>query len=194
MRYTPVFGIEADEVYSYRKFPVGLQQAGCLQHDGYAAGSVVGSHDRLLPVGGVGVVVGPRTAVPVRTDQYPLLCLRVKTRDDVRRLQQSSVVSLQVGLLFLDFTAELPELLCDPFSARLVCRGVHCAWSEAALCCRESVCRIGIELRAGRLCRCHGVGRIAVVVCFPLAAVGYGRKGDCQKAAGKEFCFRFHCL
>lgn len=56
----PVFGIETYEIYADVgiQLLVSLQLAGYLQHDGYSAGSIVGCHYRLAPVGAVGVVVG----------------------------------------------------------------------------------------------------------------------------------------
>lgn len=62
-----VLSVRADEVDTdvLAEFLVGRQYSCQFQHDGHAAGTVVGCHHRFVVLGAVGVVVSPRTAVPV---------------------------------------------------------------------------------------------------------------------------------
>lgn len=96
----PVFSIETYEIYAdvWIQLLVSLQLAGYLQHDGYSAGAIVGSHYRLAPVGTVGVVVSPRTAVPMSTEQDAGFSLRVVMGDDIGILQDGTIIALEVSL------------------------------------------------------------------------------------------------
>src|SRR3712207_80345 len=102
LRRTPVLGVETYEVNSQmgrQPLSVGMEQSGHFQHDGHTAGSVVGSHDRLLPIGRIGVVIGPRTTVPMGTEENTGGSRGVVRSHDVMGFQDGAVVSLKVGPL-----------------------------------------------------------------------------------------------
>ena len=153
LRCSPVFGIETYEIYADVRIQllVSLQLAGNLQHDGYSAGSIVGSHYRLAPVGTVGVVVSPRTAVPMSTEQDAGFSLRVVMGDDIGILQDGTIIALEVSLLGLYLTTKLLELAHNPFATLVVRLAVHDARTEIALCGTISQRRIGIKGRTYRI-------------------------------------------
>ena len=153
---SPVLRVEAHEVYAQPERTVVLEQPCQLKHHSDTARSVVGSHDRLAPVGGVGVVVCPRTRVPVCADDYPFLRFRVVAGYDVAAAQGCPVISFEVGALPFHLHSVCLELARYPFSALVVRLAVHCPRTERALFSHETVCRVSVELRT---CECHGVCR-----------------------------------
>ena len=82
LRRAPVFSIEADEVDA-DACTLRLELTGQLEHDGNTRGTIVGRHDGRTVVGGVRIVVGPRTAVPVGTDEDTLAEVGTVAGDDV---------------------------------------------------------------------------------------------------------------
>ena len=144
---SPVLGIEAHEVDSdlWIQFLVGLQLSGYLQHHGYAAGAIVGSHDRLAPVGTVGIIVSPGTTVPMGTQKDTCGRLRIVMGYDIGVLEYSTVVALKIGFLGFHLTAELTELADDPFATTLVRFAVHGTRTELALRVTIGESGVGIE-------------------------------------------------
>ena len=149
LRCSPVFGIETYEIYTYVRIQllVCLQLACNFQHDSYSAGTIVGCHHRLAPIGTVGIVICPRATVPMSTEQNAGFSLRVVMGNDIGILQYRAIITLQVCLLGLYLAAKLLELAYNPFATLIVRLAVHHARSEIALRCTISQCRIGIESR-----------------------------------------------
>src|SRR5574344_699769 len=102
LRHSPVLGIETYEIHSYINTVGMLQKACYLKHYGHTARSVVGSRNWFAPVGAVGIVVGPGTAVPMRTKQTALLVIWTKTGNDIAAFEWSAVISLDHCFLTTD--------------------------------------------------------------------------------------------
>ena len=137
----------------------------------------------------IGVVICPRTAVPVGTDQDACGSLRIVTGDDIRCVEHGAVVAFQVGFLCLHLTAVLLELFDNPLFAFIVCFGVHDAWSELALHCTEEIGGVGIELWSCRLFQCQRVAISAAA--FHVVAGGTAteehQEGEWEKDMGFHF-------
>ena len=176
LRCAPVFGVEAHEVDTYLQRRVALQGASQLEHHSHATRSVVGSHHRTAPVGRIGVVVSPRTTVPMGAEQYACGLFGAEARYDVARAQHRAVPSLQLGVLSLNAHAELAELLHYPLAAAVVSRRVHDARTKLALLCGEHVRRVGAERRTYER---HGVG--------------FGGCLRCVLARCARTCYRHYC-
>ena len=163
----PVFGVEADEIDSEGK-AVGLalrqaQGPSELEEDGDAGGTVVGGEDGLMPVGFVGVVVGPGTAVPVGTKQDTLGELGTVAGDDVGGVERGAVVAAEVGLLRGDGEAEALELGGYPLATEVMGGAVHGAGTEGTLLLTVGVGAVGREGET------HGGGSDRVAACCLLA-------------------------
>ena len=77
-----IFGVEKDDVDTDAGF--GLADlAGYFQQYACPAAAVVGALYGLVVVGGVGILISIRTAVPVGEKQYPLFFVGVERGDDV---------------------------------------------------------------------------------------------------------------
>ena len=149
LRHAPVLGIETYEIYTdtWIQLLVCLQLACNFQHDGYSAGTIVGSHYRLAPIGTVGIVISPRATVPMGTKQDAGFSLRIVMGNDIGILQYRAIIALQVCLLGLYLAAKLLELAHNPFATLIVRLAVHHARTEIALRCTISQRRISIESR-----------------------------------------------
>ena len=136
---SPVFGIKADEVDAWqagsgrllavsrwllavggRLLAVGGEQACEFYHHGDTRCAIVGCEDGFMPVGFVGVVVGPWPAVPVCCNDDALRGFGFVAGNDVGGLEGCAVVSGQCGLLLADAESVLPELADDPLAALFV--------------------------------------------------------------------------
>ena len=146
-RSTIVFGIEEDDVDTYR-WGFFLNLTGNFKQDTYTAGSIVGSIDRFLVVLGIRIVIGIRTAVPMGTKHYSLLAIRIVSTDDVAGLQNGTVPSFEVGILVVHFGSELFQLLGQIFTTILVGLRVRNTRTEVGLSLYISICTIGIEGRS----------------------------------------------
>ena len=143
LRGAPVFGIEGNEIDA--DFQTIRQQAGELEHDADAGGTVIGGEDGLMPVGLVGVVVGPGTAVPVGTDEYAVAELGAVAGDDVGGVERGAVVATEIGTLRGDGEAEALELGGYPLATEVVGGTVHGAGPEGALLFTVGVGAVGHE-------------------------------------------------
>ena len=138
-----------------------------------------------MPIGLVGVVVSPGTAVPVGTEHDALLLLWSVAGYNVVAEQGRAVVALEGGALFGDTHAVVLELGGNPLSTLLVGLAVHGARSEVALLLAEQVGGVGREGGSdgfGDLCG-------GVVAALGTAAGGEGRRDD----GCKEGCLH-RCL
>ena len=151
LRYAPVFGIEADKVYTNLAQWLLLQHTGHFEHDRHSAGSVVGSQDRLFPVGRIRVIVAPRAAVPMGTDQYSFFCIRIYRSDDVTAFQHCAVITFQVGILVGDGGSISRKLFGNIVAAGLVCLAVRSTRTEITLIVCKLISAVGIECRAFRI-------------------------------------------
>ena len=160
----PVFGIEGDEIDSdlqtiWRR----CYQAGELEHDGDTGGAIVGGEDGLVPVGLIGIVIGPGTAVPMGTDEDTAGQLGAVAGDDIGGVERGAVVALQIGLLRGDGEAEALELGGYPLATEIVGGAVHGAGTEGALLFAVGIGAVGHE--GGT----HGRGSNGVAACCLLA-------------------------
>ena len=142
----PVFGIEGDEVNSdlqtiWRR----CYQAGELEHDGDAGGAIVGGEDGLVPVGLVGIVIGPGTAVPMGADEDAAGQLGAVAGDDIGGVERGAVVALQIGLLRGNGEAEALELGGNPLATEIVGGAVHGAGTEGTLLFAVGIGAVGHE-------------------------------------------------
>ena len=105
LRSAQILGIEANHVDAclYR---VLLQQTTYLQHDGHAAGSIVGRKDGRVVVGLVGVVIGPGTRVPMCTQQDAVRVAGIDAGYDVAGRQLGAVPGGHGGRLLLHFCTQ----------------------------------------------------------------------------------------
>ena len=102
LRYSPVFGIEADKVHTNPVQWLLLQHTCHFEHYGHSAGTVVCSQYRLFPVGRVRIIVAPRATVPMCADQHSFLGIRIYGSDDITAFQYGAVITFQVGVLIGD--------------------------------------------------------------------------------------------
>ena len=86
LRSTPVLGIEAYEIDTNIERRICLQQPGDLNHHGYPRGSIVGCKDGFMPVVGIGVVICPRTTVPMSAEHYPAIDICAMTSYNITAL------------------------------------------------------------------------------------------------------------
>ena len=152
MRSAPILGIKAHKVNAQllvkRLFVLAFPDNPCqFEHHGNPTCSIVGSENRLSPVRTVRVVVGPRTAIPMRTKQYSRRRLGVNARHDVTTAQLCTVISRERCSLRGHLTAIFLELTDNPFATKVMPPTVHVAWPEVALCLCKGVSTIGIERR-----------------------------------------------
>ena len=98
-----------------------------------------------MPIGLVGVVVGPGAAVPVGTEQDAVFELRTVAGDDVRAVERRAVVAFQLAFLGDDGHAVALELIDDPLLAEVVGLAVHGARTEVTLLLAEEIGAVGIE-------------------------------------------------
>ena len=110
-----------------------------------------------MPVGLVGVVVGPGTAVPVGTDEYAVAELGAVAGDDIGGVEHGAVVAFQVGSLRGNGEAETLELGGYPLTTEVVGRTVHGARPEGALLFTVGIGAVGHEGGAYR----RGSDRVA---------------------------------
>ena len=157
----PVFGIEGDEIDS--DLQTIWQLTGELEHDGDTRGAIVGGEDGLVPVGLVGIVIGPGTAVPMGTDEDTAGQLGAVAGDDIGGVERGAVVALQIGLLRGDGEAETLELGGNPLATEIVGGAVHGAGTEGALLFAVGIGAVGDEGGA------YGRGSNGVAACCLLA-------------------------
>ena len=90
-----------------------------------------------MPVGLVRVVIRPRPAVPVGTEQDAVGEFGTVAGDDVRAVEGRTVVTLQFALLGDDGHAVALKLADDPLLAEVMGLAVHSAGTEVALLLTE---------------------------------------------------------
>ena len=98
----------------------------------------------------VGVVVSPRTAVPMGAEQDTLLAFGMIAGQDIGALEYRAVIAAQVGLLECDVHARLPELVSNPLPTTFMGLAIHDTWSEVALLLAVLIGRIGHKCRSDR--------------------------------------------
>ena len=157
----PVFGIKAYKVDAIGQGGVVLKQPSQLQHHGNSTGTIVGSHHRFAPIGAVRVVVGPRTTVPVGTEQDAFGGLWFVFGHDVGGMQHGAVIAFHIRFLCGHIASKLLEFTDNPIGTLLVRLAIHGTRAKVALCLDESVSRVGVECWSHRLL-CQG--------CFILVA------------------------
>ena len=96
-----------------------------LEHDGDTGGAIVGSEDGFMPVGLIRIVIGPRTAVPMGTDEDAVCEIRTIAGDDVRGTEHRAVVAFEQSFLGNDTHAIRLELLHNPCATVFVGLTVH---------------------------------------------------------------------
>ena len=135
LRSSPILCIETYEIYSDSRIQlfVSLQLAGDFQHDCHTTCTIIGCHHRLAPVGTVGIIICPRTTVPMGTEQDTSGSLRIIMSDDIGILQYRAIISLEVCFLLLHLTSEQLELPDNPFATLVMCLAIHRARTEVAL-------------------------------------------------------------
>ena len=146
-RCTHILGIKAYEVYAQVLHGLLLDETCYLYHHRHTAGTVVGTKDRLLVVSLIGVVVCPRTSVPVGTKQDPVLCLRVGAGNYVAAGHGGSVPHRHLCLLFADRTSLALELVLYPFGTQVGLLGTEQARAEGTLLLDIAEGTVGHELR-----------------------------------------------
>ena len=147
LRRSPIFGIETNEIDAHIgvEFAILLNGSGQLKHHGYATGCIVSGQNRLTPLRAVGVVIGPRTAVPMGAKQQSCFGFRMNAGNDVRAVQRRSVITFEHGFLCFHRAAIAFELRYNPLFATVVAFAVHIAWAKSALCRRKRIGTVGIK-------------------------------------------------
>lgn len=87
---SPVFGIYQQDVDAYGGLVALKQSCHFEQHAGSAC-AVVGSVDRMPMVVRIGIVVGPRAAIPMGEQQHAPFFFGIKFGDDVARIERCAV-------------------------------------------------------------------------------------------------------
>ena len=158
-----------------------LQLALHFEQHAHSAGAVVRAQDRLVVVCLVGVVVCPRTGVPVCAEQYAPLGIGVERADDVACLERLAVIARQVGTLVVDLRAEGLQPCGQVVTAEVVRPAVRCARTEVHLLLDVEVGTVGIEGRhLHRLLRRLPFGSR----CF--LAVGTREASQCHRGADEH--------
>ena len=116
-----------------------------LEHHCNATCGIIRGKNWLVPVRTIRVVIGPRTAIPMRAKQYSGGGFRVYTGNNVATLELSAVISGESCILGGHLTAIFLELLHYPLCATFMPTAVHIAWTEVALCLYKAVSAIGIK-------------------------------------------------
>ena len=149
LRRSPIFGIETNEIYAHIGVELAflLNGSGQLKHHGYATGCIVSCQDRLAPLRAVGVVIGPRTAVPMGAKQQSRLGFGMNVGDDIRAAKWRSVITFEHSFLRFHHAAIAFELRHNPLFAAVVAFAVHIAWAKSTLCRRKRIGTVGIKRR-----------------------------------------------
>ena len=98
LRNAVIFHIEEDDVNTDCR-SLCLQLAGYFEQYAYTTGTVVRSENRFAVVALIGVIISPRTTVPMGTKHHAAGRLGIVGTNDVARLQYLTVISGQVGTL-----------------------------------------------------------------------------------------------
>ena len=93
---TIVFDVEANEVYANGRIEL-LEIARYLEHHCHSGSSIIGSHHRLAMLCGIGILIGPRTRIVVRSEDNALFRLRTILRNEVATREFCAVPSSHGG-------------------------------------------------------------------------------------------------
>ncbi len=145
---SPVFGVNKEYVHTLSPFLLP-NLAGDLKNHTHAAGAVVGAVNRLFPVGRVGVLVCPRTAVPMGKEQYALFGRRVVARKNIKRVKRGAVECLQGGTLFRHLCPVPAKLAHKPFATPAMSLRVGHPRPESHLAPHITICAVGIKTHLG---------------------------------------------
>ena len=144
--YQKIFQVEKNDVDTHRRCAVGYLTRHLEQHTD-TAGAIVGTKNRRMPVGGIGIVVGKRARIPMCAQQDPPLRIGIKLSDDVFQGFCLAGINIHFTLLHSDLRAKTLQRICQEVGT---C-GVWCSFgdarSEIDLRLHKCVGRIGIESR-----------------------------------------------
>ena len=142
--FTIILSIKENNVYTYIR-RLCLQLACHLQQYPHSTGTIIGPENRSIMIFRIGIGIGPRTAVPMRTQQHTLLRLRLIGTNDITSLQRRTVVCSEGHTLRGHLRPEALERLCQPVATCHMRLGIGYTRTEVHLCSRILISTIGIE-------------------------------------------------
>ena len=101
-----------------------------------------------MPVGLIRIVIGPGTAVPVRTDENAVFEFWTIAGDDVRGTEYRSVIAFEQRLLGGDGETVTLELTDDPLGTGVVSSAVHRTRAKGTLLFAVKKSTVSTEGRA----------------------------------------------
>jgi len=144
--HTVVLHIKEDDVHP--QFRLLLLYLAChLQQHPHPTGTVIGTIHGRMVVLFVRIIVCPRTAVPMGTQQQPFPVLRLIAADDVAHLQGGTVKGIHHIALLVHQCAEVLQLLHQVVATCAVRLTVGHTGTECHLTGHIRIRTVGIELR-----------------------------------------------
>ena len=133
--------------------------------------------DRFVVVGGIGILIRPRAAVPMSEKQDSALCLRIKPGEKIARLQVGAVESFQHSPLLRHVGAMSSEFGSEPVATEAMRLRVGHTRIESHLPVDVGIGAVGIESHLhrglrylsggslrGLLSATSGQGRAAIII------------------------------
>ena len=151
-RQSAIFGIETHEVDTH-VWRLQLNEARHFEHHSHSARTVISTVDWFAMILLIAVMVSPRTRIPMGADENALLLVAVVRRHDIARLDRSSVIQHEVGILAFDRSPETLKLSRNVVAALVVRLRIHRTRSELTLLRNIAVSAVGRKLRRRRLVR-----------------------------------------
>ena len=118
-----------------------------LEQDTHSATSVVCTGVWFVVVSRVGVGIGPRTGIPMGTEEHPLALLGLEACDYVTCLEHIAVIGCYISILCNDFGTIGTEHSLKIIAAIPVPFTVGYAWTESNLFGNKAVCAVAVKNR-----------------------------------------------
>ena len=155
--YTLIFNIEEHKVDAHIRRH-GRHDASQLQYHRDAAGTIVGTQERPMPIVRIQVVVGPLPRIPMGSQQDALVALRGKGANNIETLHLLPVPKGGQKRLNHHGIAPAMQTLFQIIGTEGVAFGARMAIAESELIADKKECRVSVERGDGDLAIIHRGG------------------------------------